>query len=372
MTTSPAEWENSIDRLYDAVGREDRLAQALGAFRGYFGAQGVMFLTAPDATKVETMHIGAIGVSHASLVEYHSHFGQYDVWSKAAWRKNLYSQPGCYRGSELVPRQELKRSYFWNEFLLRDGVTDILVAMIDPPSESGPAMTLTFQRHHGQAPFVAGDVTRLALLAPHMRRAMRLHRRLAPTLAVGSTLLELFERLDVPMLFVAQDGSPVQINLAAQHVLDGPAAPLRLRAGRLGALGQQGWLELDSLLPRLQSEPSFDLKLLRQDGQNASLEVRRVHGAVTDRAAHHKAVAICTLHQTPLDPAVALREKFGLTTSEFRVARRLADGLTAEALAHELGVAVSTIRSHLKSAMAKVGVNRQAHLVAQVLGRSPS
>jgi DNA-binding CsgD family transcriptional regulator len=361
------EWEACIDRLYDAVGAEEQLAAALGDLRPAFGAQGVMFLTAPDATRVQTMHIGALGVSTTSLLEYHSHFGQYDVWAQAAWARQLYSQWQPFRGSDLVPRSQLKRSYFWNEFLVRDGVSDILAALVEAPGPDTPAMTVTFQRHHGQGTFSAADVSRLAALAPHLRRAMRLHRRMAPRLALGATLMELFQAADRPMLFMAEDGRVVEQNTAARNALQARNGMWRLQSGRLSCQEAHGWGELRSQLARLQTEPAFSLSLVGGAGESALLEVRRVHGSMTDRVAQHLAVAVCTLLPRRRDASEALRTRFGLTASEAKVALALADGVSPTQMAHASGVHVSTVRTQLKAAMSKVGVNRQAQLVAVVL-----
>jgi DNA-binding CsgD family transcriptional regulator len=365
--TLHADWEACIDRLYDAVGREEELALALGDFRRFFGAQGVMFLTAPDASRAQTMHIGALGVSTDSLLEYHSHFGQYDVWAQAAWARQLYGQLQPFRGSDLVPRRQLKRTYFWKEFLLRDGVIDILAALVEAPSPATAAMTVTFQRHHGQGTFKASDVPRLAALAPHLRRAMRLHRRLTPRLALGSTLLELFQAADLPMAFLAHDGRVIDQNAAAQSSLNSREGVWRLHAGRLSCRDGQGWNGLEPQLARLKSEPAFTLSLIGGSGEAASLEVRRVHGAMTDRLAQHEAVAVCTLRPRRSDAAEALRSRFGLTSSETKITLALTEGATTAEVAKAFGLQVSTVRTHLKAAMSKMGVGRQAQMVAAVL-----
>jgi DNA-binding CsgD family transcriptional regulator len=57
-----------------------------------------------------------------------------------------------------------------------------------------------------------------------------------------------------------------------------------------------------------------------------------------------------------------LRDNHGLTPMETRVALHLTDGGTVASCAEALGVAESTVRSHLKSVFAKTGVTRQAQL----------
>lgn len=63
------------------------------------------------------------------------------------------------------------------------------------------------------------------------------------------------------------------------------------------------------------------------------------------------------------------RDRFGFTPAENLVAERLARGLSVPQIAQELGISIETVRCHLKQAFAKVGVHRQAALVAALLGR---
>ncbi len=73
--TPTTPWNDCIDRLYDAVGREHTLASALGAFMPFFDARGVTFLTIPDVRHPTTSHTGSVGVSEQSLLEYHRRVG---------------------------------------------------------------------------------------------------------------------------------------------------------------------------------------------------------------------------------------------------------------------------------------------------------
>lgn len=59
-----------------------------------------------------------------------------------------------------------------------------------------------------------------------------------------------------------------------------------------------------------------------------------------------------------------LRESWGLSAQEARVALRLIDGATVADCAADLGVAESTIRTHVKSVFSKTGRSRQAQLAS--------
>ena len=67
-----------------------------------------------------------------------------------------------------------------------------------------------------------------------------------------------------------------------------------------------------------------------------------------------------------------LKSAFRLTEAEARLAARIAAGESLEQITDSLAIAKETGRSRLKSIFAKLGVNRQAELVAvlsSLLGR---
>jgi pimeloyl-ACP methyl ester carboxylesterase/DNA-binding CsgD family transcriptional regulator len=58
-----------------------------------------------------------------------------------------------------------------------------------------------------------------------------------------------------------------------------------------------------------------------------------------------------------------LRESFGLTPAETRLAARLKDGLTLKEASADLGVTINTVRNQLRAIFDKVGLSRQSDLI---------
>jgi DNA-binding CsgD family transcriptional regulator len=85
----------------------------------------------------------------------------------------------------------------------------------------------------------------------------------------------------------------------------------------------------------------------------------------------HDASALVFFHdvrQNPgLDPAI-VADTFGLTPAEARLAVTLASGIAVKTIAAQRKVEVSTVRTQLRSILAKTGTNRQAELVRVLLG----
>jgi DNA-binding CsgD family transcriptional regulator len=71
-------------------------------------------------------------------------------------------------------------------------------------------------------------------------------------------------------------------------------------------------------------------------------------------------------HGPPASLSAQLRDVFGLTAAEARVAALVGLGVAPRPAARMLGIGGGTVRNHLKAVMAKTGVNRQPELVALI------
>ena len=63
-----------------------------------------------------------------------------------------------------------------------------------------------------------------------------------------------------------------------------------------------------------------------------------------------------------------LRERFGLTRKEARVARLIADGFSNEDVAEGMSISSHTARHHTEKVLAKLGVRTRAHVRDVLLG----
>lgn len=74
-------------------------------------------------------------------------------------------------------------------------------------------------------------------------------------------------------------------------------------------------------------------------------------------------IFLCDPKQKQVADPEILKETYGLTRSEAVVASMLVDGHSLEEIAEELGVELSTARSHLKRVFTKTDTHRQSDLV---------
>ncbi len=172
--------------------------------------------------------------------------------------------------------------------------------------------------------------------------------------------------VDYPMLCIAADHSVLIANRAARSELADPAHPLRLSGGFVS-------VRVATDAPRLQ-------RALR-DAQALGLRRLVVLGALASQIS----VAVVPVGEDGLDAgetAVLLmfgkrrlceslsadwfaRER-GLTGAESRVLQGLSSGLRPKEIAQRQGVAVSTVRTHLRSLRGKTGAPSIRALIHQV------
>ena len=72
-------------------------------------------------------------------------------------------------------------------------------------------------------------------------------------------------------------------------------------------------------------------------------------------------------HPIPDAPADAVRTSFVLTPREREMLSLLADGLTAVEIAEKLVISRETVKSHVRSAMLKLGTRTRTHAVVRAL-----
>lgn len=81
---------------------------------------------------------------------------------------------------------------------------------------------------------------------------------------------------------------------------------------------------------------------------------------------HGHLLLLCRAQALQRIDTATVRQLFDLTAREAEVISALAEGQASAAIAAQLGVQTNTVQAHLKSAMAKIGVPRQAQLVSML------
>ncbi len=194
----------------------------------------------------------------------------------------------------------------------------------------------------------------LSTIEARLRQSTQARASTAHLAGLGQHLLK---TLTVGILMFTTQGRLLKSNRIADQILDAHGAKVwdvlaePLRAS--GAAARAGREEVSSL--------TLD---------DSKLCLAQFHACPADPARDIPAMVIAFL-KTPETPeplsSAALIELFELTPTEARVARHLASGLRPDDIAHEMGVASTTVAFHLRNVFAKTATHRQADLVALLL-----
>ena len=166
------------------------------------------------------------------------------------------------------------------------------------------------------------------------------------------------DRTHVGVMLLAGDARVLRANRIALELLRA-ARGLALGSGRLISTIANGAYILRELERALASGREVWLPVEREMQAPLSLLMRPVQA----RAA---LAIVSEPDRQPVAPEAALRQLFGFTASEARIASRLAHGIGIARIAYDLGVQPNTCRSHLKAAYAKTGTRCQSQLAVLV------
>ncbi len=188
-----------------------------------------------------------------------------------------------------------------------------------------------------------------------------------PPLLPGESALQMLELLPQALLLVQGDRTVVSCNRRAHGMMDG--LDIRLTLGKLAALGQLGELQLQQAINNAQSTGSCDSGLwFNGDLSTGWMRITALPATQTPSLSRsgEPLLIVVQLDQPTLTQAAridALARHSRLSATERHVLLLLGDGMTVEATAAQLGVCLSTLRSHVRNLLGKT----QASTLMQLL-----
>ena len=274
--------------------------------------------------------------------------------------------------SSLYTDQEKKTSLVYNEGLALADNMDCLNVRLDGPDGSR-IVWVVGDPVDGDG-WSSGQVEKIECLLPHLRQFERVRQALVDARALATSAAALLDNRRCGVIQLDRRGRIVAANDCARNLLrkgDGLAD----RGGQLCASLPADDAALLKLLAR--ALPPYGVQ-----GAGGSITVKR--SVVSPRLVLHaipvsnertdmltNTVAALVLVVDPasrgrIDP-VLLKDLFGLTRAESRVAVMLAEGRTIRQIAVATGRSEGTIRWHMKHIFGKLGVSRQVELVQLVM-----
>ena len=271
--------------------------------------------------------------------------------------------------SHLLSREQIEATRYYREWARPRGLIDsAMVVLARDPSLVG---SIGMGRHRDQGPISAETIALAQQFLPHLQRAVRINGLLEASLEASHRFEAVIDFLATPVILLTGDLSIVHANLAANALLES-GQPLAARDGALCSEVPGLQRALANLVARAVLDetltPGAGIGLpCRTDGDQAfTLHIIPLaRGALRPHLAQGATAALfvssaAVTHDLDLDLLAPL---FDLTPAEIRVFNLIAGGRTPQEIAIEIGVAVSTVRTHLLRVFEKTGINRQADLI---------
>lgn len=358
MRSSP--FARVVAQLYDAALAPDLWPTALQSLTECVGAIGACYIIRNKQTGGVDWVIfsGPCAELKPDYVGYYSRLDPYTPIFDDAPTGNWM------RLSKSLPEAVLHSNEWYNDFVVKCGIDDILGVKL----RDGRARVTDFGIHWGpgQTRF-ASQRARLRQLVEPLSRVARLHAELRSLGWRSSAAIQALDQLSAAVILTDEDGFVIEMNGAAERIVrldDG----LTIRNGRLAALRSSEAATLAASIAAATREDKTGaveghILIGRSSGRRPYvLTVAPLNaGSVAFDRPLAMVLAVNPEWQTPTEATIA--EYFRLSPAESRLAAALMRGRKLGDIAVDSGVAITTLRTQLRSILRKMGVERQTDLV---------
>lgn len=300
---------------------------------------------------------------------YSEHYHSLDIWAD---RGRAFPAGYVCTSESLCPLPEMRTKEIYNDFMVKAEIEHGAFGVLENNRLSFASVSLF--RDRSRPEFTPSDLRILQFLAPHLRRAFKLHSHVVELKARSAGIEVALDMLDTGIIFIGSGGEIVFMNRSAAALV---AEKDGLLATRSGLVAER--LEESSLLINIikQSTSTSNgkgvaaggtVRISRRTRPPLQILISPIHNSLIKTSQKICAVAFINEPRRTQRPAVSLlRTQHGLTPAECRVALLLSDGRAPKEIADIVGVTGNTVRSQIKSIFSKTGVKRQGELIRLVL-----
>lgn len=375
--------DSLIADLYRAAAAEVPWGVPLSRLRVLFEAWGVHLHGVEVATGRVAFSYEVGGFPPDGVLAYIREYHRLDPRAALVARLGLGEWVSCHQHFD---DDFVAGDRFYQDFLIPYGGRYVSGAKVHEDSQV--VAILGIHRGRGTRPLDDDELGLCRRLGRHVCTALALWRRQVSVLAqcqLGNTVLD---QLPHPVLLIDEQLQLHHANLAAHRLLQGHEH-LRLREGALAIASPDGQHELLLALRRLRiggaasyrdDGPAQTTRTVVRLGnphgsQALALVISRLNPELTMGAFGPRDLAMILVHElhqrAPIDRFLAAAI-YGLTPAEAAVAVEVAQGCMPADIATDHCVALSTVRAQLSSVFSKMGISRQAELVAALATLPPA
>lgn len=356
-----------LDLLYGAAVEQGDWENVIATFADMIGGARAWM---PELNLANGLGAGVIArIDPAAQSAYFQHFAKRNPFVRqvmnnpnAPWPVNVRTDEDEFAKDEFV------RTEYYNDFLKPQDIHSCLIIRLG--RQDGMMSTLNVSRPSRREQFSGADLDLARRLHPDLIRAVNLSRKFANLGAFADGMVETFERSTHGVLLLDDTGRIHHANAAAERLL-WEADGLCVVSGRLSASQTEAARQLRALIGQAARRPGSS----RAGGSMAlptptralplavTVAPMRSERLLAGSAAPSVLVCVTDLEAGVSLPQQKLRDLFGLTPAEARVAQAIFEGLAPKDIADRFGVSQNTVNIQLARTFEKTGVNRQTDLV---------
>jgi DNA-binding CsgD family transcriptional regulator len=361
-----------IGDIYDAALDSSRWPTVLGKIASFTGGQAAGLLSKDSISKSGNIHYQS-GVDPYFVRLYSEIYWKFDPVASLPDRdvEQIVSVP------DLMPYDEFRAGRFYREWAQPQGWIDAANAVLEKSATSCAYLSVI---RSSAAGMVDDQMRRcMHLIVPHVRRAVRTGKVIDLSQAEAATFADILDGLSPAIFLVDAEGQIVHGNAAGRSVLE-KCDVLRAVHGRLTAIDSQVDQPLHAAFvaaAKNETETAGKGSAFPMKGRAGERYVAHVlpltAGEKRKAGTASNVVAALFVRKAELEAepsSEVIGKTYKLTPTELRVLRAIVNVGGVRQVAGNLGVADTTIKTHLGRLFEKTGVSRQADLVKLVAGYS--
>ncbi|GFM28809.1 helix-turn-helix transcriptional regulator [Novosphingobium sp. PY1] len=213
--------------------------------------------------------------------------------------------------------------------------------------------------------FRPDDIAKMQGLVPHLRLAIALFEKLQFAGAQHGAFHSAAQGMGIGLVVLDRDRHVVSRNPLAEQLLD-EGEGVHLSGQWLTFDNAADARRIDTMLTENYSDGPTRFRIERPVNGDLMATARPIDVPAVGSGSGALALLLSQPGHEELPSPQVLRELFGLTPAEARLASTIAGGESLVNAAHSLGIAHNTAKVQLRSVFAKTGVRRQAQLVTLI------
>jgi DNA-binding CsgD family transcriptional regulator/PAS domain-containing protein len=368
--TKAGTFSDVIENIYDAGLQPELWNDVVVRIRDFVGGKACGLFSKDSISKFGLTHYYC-GADPDYIRLYSETYCRFDPLSSLPPYGRVASIP------DLVDYDEYRRGRFYQEWLKPQGCNDAANVVLDRSKSSRPILMTVLS---GKRMVDEEMRRRISPIVPHANRALMINRTIESRQAEARAFAETLNGLAAGIFLLDAACQVVHANAAGHRMLESDDV-LRLIGGQLVTRDGQVNKTLRELFGAgshaATAAGDRSLSLTAHDGERyvahvlplASVTRNRTQTSGAERPSG--AVAALFVRKAALSLRSCgelLSRTFDLTPGEIRVLFAVVELTGVSEVAQSLGVAETTVKTHLKRVFAKTGTSRQADLVKLAVG----